>query len=711
MPKTAQNQFQPLCHLRLLIAQLPLGIDSAFLDFQKKLTVRLVDRGFGKNGLGGEVQIAVADDLTIFATNAAVKVVYEFIDEFAPPKSSGRIAPEPWALKFKPSKTLLVASCTTEELMRRFPVTGPNAIPREIKRIGILSKGAGVRYLGSPIGHDDFCLDFCLKTVEGFQDRLDGICALSNKQIALNLFRFTVVTRYNHIARTTSPFHTTAAAELMDSMSRAGLNKLLELSGERELSDTQWMQAMLPIKLSGLGLLSAKSSIYNAYVGSLGQCLHDMSNLETDFFPECLKGMFTDMRSYEGDSDSEEGEPCPQIHMIKFIENQEENFSKWNDYTKLHLAKYEKQVKEPSASQTVKQAVEDAAKKFVFPSIEKLVQTSHGGLQRILSQAKNACTFTYLLEVPENTKDDIDRLLSSSGPAAGGFLTAPTCRPDNRMKPNAFVTAVHYRLGINPLAVANIPVNAVCRCGKVHDYSSPKDIINCNQAGGCTWIARHNYPARTFARIAKEAGHTVLMEEKTGGIFNNGKVDVSILDFVKEPLKNKKGSVQGSKVCAHFDFRVTDPTNKSNSAGRSFRGKAADKHAKEKYSSAGALHVMAPDIFIPAILETYGLVHIDLRKALFCIAENHIYQSVKDNGFSDDDKNILKGIIVNEYYQRLSVSLMKGIAMNIQTSARIVMKNNLGGYSRRAPPLTHARAQAKLGAKERGESSGLAQLA
>ena len=84
---------------------------------------------------------------------------------------------------------------------------------------------------------------------------------------------------------------------------------------------------------------------------------------------------------------------------------------------------------------------------------------------------------------------------------------------------------------------------------------------------------------------------------------------------------------------------------------------------------------------------------------------------MKDKGFSDDDKNILKGIIVNEYYQRLSVSLMKGVAMNIHTSARIVMKNNLGGYSRRAPPLTHARAQVKLGSKERGEFSVLSQLA
>ena len=60
------------------------------------------------------------------------------------------------------------------------------------------------------------------------------------------------------------------------------------------------------------------------------------------------------------------------------------------------------------------------------------------------------------------------------------------------------------------------------------------------------------------------------------------------------------------------------------------------EYAKLKMRGPGASCVHAPDIFIPAIIESYGLVHNDLRKVLHSLAESHISQSVSDDGFSDD---------------------------------------------------------------------------
>ena len=127
-------------------------------------------------------------------------------------------------------------------------------------------------------------------------------------------------------------------------------------------------------------------------------------------------------------------------------------------------------------------------------------------------------------------------------------------------------------------------------------------------------------------------------------------------------------------------------------------------------NSLGARNVTAPDIFVPAIFETFGLVHHDLRKNLSHLAESHIYQSVTDTGISCEQKGILKGVIVNEYYQLLSVALMKGIVLNINNAAQRVLQHNgrLKGGGRGS--LSTARAQGLIGRAERQANSGLSQL-
>ena len=68
------------------------------LDFQSKLNERLLDKNFQT------LQLAIADDLTIIGHPNSIIAAWEFISEYAPPKLSGIIAPEPFALKIKVSK-------------------------------------------------------------------------------------------------------------------------------------------------------------------------------------------------------------------------------------------------------------------------------------------------------------------------------------------------------------------------------------------------------------------------------------------------------------------------------------------------------------------------------------------------------------------------------------------------------------------------------
>ena len=353
----------------------------------------------------------------------------------------------------------------------------------------------------------------------------------------------------------------------------------------------------------------------------------------------------------------------------------------------------------------VEEQIEEANPKapFVFPSLEDFKTKRFGGFQKLLTRSRTLITqYDIFLDLDDEGKR---RLLSASGVGAGGFLSALPVRADLKLKPLDFTDSVRYCLGIPTTSLLAIPCGTKCACNKVHDYTTPSDILSCNRSGASFWKRRHDGVARAFNKICKEALFSTKLELRTGED-TAARVDVTVFDFPGDE-RTKEG-----KVCewntVHFDVAVTDPTNASNSKHALRRASAADAKAQKKLSSPGAKEVQEPDKFVPAIVETYGLVHISLRKALNSIADCHIENAVKDSGLSAMQQGFLKGSMMVRYYQLISVALMKGVVENIRDAARHV--HRCGRTRRKSPPLTTARAQGIIGAIQRFDSSGLAEF-
>ena len=212
------------------------------------------------------VQIAIADDLTFIGPSASVIAAWEFAATWAPAKASGILAPEPYALKMKIAKCKLFSFAPLEEMHFWFP---GDAIPLSVERISGAEVDGGVRFLGAPVGHPDFCKAFCMSLVQNdFRIRREAICLMKDKQSALLLLRYCHVSRFAFTLRTTPTDCVAEAALEMDRGTRAALVRILDLDDETLLSDQQWQQATLPMKLGGLGLFSAEVTSVPAFAGS-----------------------------------------------------------------------------------------------------------------------------------------------------------------------------------------------------------------------------------------------------------------------------------------------------------------------------------------------------------------------------------------------------------------------------------------------------------
>jgi hypothetical protein len=178
------------------------------LDFQSKLNERLLDKNFQT------LQLAIADDLTIIGHPNSIIAAWEFISEYAPSKSSGIIAPEPFALKIKVSKCKVFSFAPLSLMKSWFPVF---KIPNSVERISGSEPGCGIKFLGAPIGHEDFCISFCNDLVtHEYAKKLKAIAIMKDVQSALLLLRFCHVTCFSFILRTTEPKLVKEAAVLMD---------------------------------------------------------------------------------------------------------------------------------------------------------------------------------------------------------------------------------------------------------------------------------------------------------------------------------------------------------------------------------------------------------------------------------------------------------------------------------------------------------------
>ena len=236
----------------------------------------------------------------------------------------------------------------------------------------------------------------------------------------------------------------------------------------------------------------------------------------------------------------------------------------------------------------------------------------------------------------------------------------------------------------------------VCECGQWHDPAHPAQMMCCPKAGGgCVWY-RHNVVRDTVAEEAKAAGYSVLVEEVTvnGQSGQHLRTDVSILDYGRKK--------------AQLDFAITDPTRRS--VKRVVQGAAATETANRKIrESKEKFPDLDPydDVFVPAIMETYGLMHTDLRKVLRTLAEKRLSKSGMDTSFSTEEQSILLGSVMNSLYQKVSVAAMRGIVVSMRRAADKIKAYNARGLG--GSLVSNARAEEMVGAALRQARSGLSE--
>jgi hypothetical protein len=138
----------------------------------------------------------------------------------------------------------------------------PDPFPADVDRVD----NAGVKLLGAPIGTKDFTTDFVKKKLKA----LDEVCKLlrevDNAQVEFGLFRGCLsYNKINHLLRTCPSDLLQEALKKFDDHFQ---NMVAEILRVPCLTDDQWEQASLPVKLAGLGVNQTKVIAGPAYLGS-----------------------------------------------------------------------------------------------------------------------------------------------------------------------------------------------------------------------------------------------------------------------------------------------------------------------------------------------------------------------------------------------------------------------------------------------------------
>ena len=141
----------------------------------------------------------------------------------------------------------------------------------------------GTTVLGTPVGRPDYIESYCSDTTLGGQTLCTQILAMNNPQCGMLLLRSCHVPRLNYLMRTVAPSLIMSATTVHDNLTRSTFQQLIKCP---ELNDDQWLQATLPTRFGGFGMLSAQSTSSIAFVSSwagslatLPQCFNDLQSL------------------------------------------------------------------------------------------------------------------------------------------------------------------------------------------------------------------------------------------------------------------------------------------------------------------------------------------------------------------------------------------------------------------------------------------------
>ena len=117
----------------------------------------------------------------------------------------------------------------------------------------------------------------CSTIAEGGSELCKQLVDLDNVQGAMLLLRYCHTTRLNHLARGAETLE--PAAMIHDQQTKSTFTPLLRFG---DISDPSWVQATLPVRLGGLGLISLQKILPFAYLSGWAHSLQSLP----DRFPD-----------------------------------------------------------------------------------------------------------------------------------------------------------------------------------------------------------------------------------------------------------------------------------------------------------------------------------------------------------------------------------------------------------------------------------------
>jgi hypothetical protein len=124
----------------------------------------------------------------------------------------------------------------------------------------------GVDLLGSFLGSDELADEFVMKRVNAIEEFVKALRLLEDKQMAYLLFQQCLsMPKFNYVLRTLHPIRIARSIEAYERLVR---ETLVWLTGHRQFDEWHLNRAMLPIALSGTGLLSASTVALPSHIAS-----------------------------------------------------------------------------------------------------------------------------------------------------------------------------------------------------------------------------------------------------------------------------------------------------------------------------------------------------------------------------------------------------------------------------------------------------------
>jgi hypothetical protein len=499
----------------------------------------------------------------------------------------------------------------------------------------------------------------------------------------------------------------------MDASTRDALDHILGLANQPGymLDAQDWAQAQLSIKAGGLGLWSSLGTRYAAFAGSVALTLSQLVELEQGW-PECCRGIFSRLE--------EERLPIQQ-HMMDALRKAEAEDERGRvDALELkRLAEHDaERARLADGDPDAAVAQPPAAVQHVFPTLELLKATRIDGLQKKVSEQRSRTELRGILEgfaeaharaVASDDADlarcarrDMARVLSCSGPGAGGFLTALPTWSGKMLAPPDMLDSVRRRLGLKVPGCEDL-IGIKCNCGVavVDNDASGSHMLTCSQCGGHFWRGRSWSLQSCMLAIGKDAGLAPRLEQIVGEELD--RTDVTFPDMPVERDELTRAVTRKAEL--HIDVAIVAAHCDTALGIGSWhnKGKWADKTAKTK-TAKYVPQMGQGQRFAPAVAEVHGHLHSDFRKLLRDLAECKVDQSDRDSRLSTSERNMLLGIFVNDLYQLVSVAVQKGTAMNVRNVRSLLLAHHsMQGHRsrRRAPRVSYARALSFIGSEER----------